>query len=103
VLNELGKEISRVNLANGWDAPTPQSWTDLYRIPAALALIGSEISEALEGFRRNDLENFKEELADVVIRVLDLTEGLGIDIDAAIAEKIEANKNRGYHHGGKRI
>ena len=52
----------------------------IYKIPAVLALVHSEVSEALEAFRIDDKENFIEELADVVIRVLDLSEGLEMDI-----------------------
>jgi NTP pyrophosphatase (non-canonical NTP hydrolase) len=103
MLNEIGKEIGEINRANGWEAPTPQSWADPYRIPAALALITSETSEALEGWRHDDHKNFAEELADVLIRVLDLADGLKIDLDRAVAEKLEANKRRGWKHGGKRL
>lgn len=77
---------------------------DTYRIPAILALIHSEVSEALEEFRKaHRIEHFGEELADVIIRVLDCTAGLGIDIDAAVRAKLEVNRTRGFKHGGKRV
>jgi NTP pyrophosphatase (non-canonical NTP hydrolase) len=103
MFRELGKQIARINEANGWDRITPQDWGEKYKIPALLDLIHSEISEATEGFRHDDLENFREELADAVIRILSLCEGLGIDLHAAVTAKIEKNRARGYHHGGKRI
>ena len=103
MLNELSKEIIEINKANGWDVTTPNDWENPHKIPAILALITSETSEALEAFRKNDYENFTEECADQIIRVLDLTAGLGIDIDHAIAQKLEKNKTRGYRHGGKRV
>lgn len=74
-----------------------------YKIPAVLALITSEVSEALEGFRKGDRANFEEEIADVMIRCLDLCAGLGIDIDAQITAKLEKNKLRGHRHGGKLV
>jgi hypothetical protein len=41
------------------------------------------------------------ELADIIIRVLDLAAILGIDMDAAVIEKMEYNANREHRHGGK--
>jgi NTP pyrophosphatase (non-canonical NTP hydrolase) len=102
-LAQLGLEINKVNQANGWDIPAPADWNDENRIPTFLALIHSEVSEALEGFRHNDRENFNEELADVLIRVLDLATGLGIDIDHEVAQKMEKNRCRQHRHGWKRI
>ncbi len=103
MLNQLGKDIIQINTANGFNVTTPEDWDDPYKIPAVLMLVTTEVAEATEGFRHNDKENFAEECADVVIRMLDLTAGLGIDIEAAIAAKLEKNKRRGFKHGGKRI
>ena len=72
-----------------------------YKIPAILALVTSEVSEALEAFRTRDRDNFEEELADVVIRVLDLAGGLGIDLDKALQDKLLKNRQRSYRHGNK--
>ena len=102
-MNELSKAIIKINAANGWNVTKPSDWDDTYKIPAILALITSETSEALEAFRKNDFNNFIEECADQIIRVLDLTAGLGIDIDKAISDKLEKNLNRAHRHGGKRV
>ena len=99
---KLESEIRRINDLNGWKT-APSDWELETLVPSKLALIHSEISEALEGFRSNDKENFTEELADVIIRVLDLSSGLEIDVWASIWKKLEKNTKRGYKHGGKRI
>lgn len=70
-------------------------------IATRLMLIVSEVSEALEALRKDDTDNFAEELADVVIRVCDLAGGLDIDIEKEILNKIERNKSREYKHGKK--
>jgi NTP pyrophosphatase (non-canonical NTP hydrolase) len=103
VLHDLGAEIVAINAANGWDVVKPEDWTEPYKVPAYIALATSEASEALEGFRHGNRANFEEELADTLIRVLDLSHGLGVDIGAAVMAKLAKNRTRGYRHGGKRV
>lgn len=79
-LRALGKEIIAINTANGWKVTTPEAWHMPYKIPTYLTLIHTEISEAMEAFRHENTEEFYEECADVFIRILDMTEGLGIDV-----------------------
>lgn len=100
---ELAAEIREINKANGWRVLEPEQWADTYKIPGILALIHSEVSEALEAFRTDDRANFEKELADVIIRVLDCAGGLGMDMDKAVAAKMDHNRHRGYRHGGKRV
>lgn len=64
-----------------------------------LMLIVSEVAEAQEGLRHRKMDNFKEELADVVIRTCDLAGGLEIDLESEIIKKMQKNKNRPYKHG----
>mgnify|MGYP000939940627 CR=1 FL=1 len=66
-----------------------------------LMLIVSEVAEAQDGIRHGDMDNFREELADVAIRLADLCGGLGIDLENEIIKKMEKNKNRPYKHGKK--
>lgn len=84
-------------------------------IGAKLALIHSEVSEALECVRDGDMttrvsterpgkpEGLPSELADVVIRTMDLAEALGIDLWAAILEKDAYNATRKHRHGGRAL
>ena len=121
-LNDLGTEILEINRANGWDVPSSSDWDELvsstkdtllddalqviyrYKIPTSLCLIHSEVSEALEEFRKDHrLDHFGEELVDVLIRTIELGAGLGIDLDAAMAAKLEKNRGRGHRHGGRLI
>jgi len=86
-------------------------------IPEMLCLIHSEISEALEAYRK-DLKDdhlrhyngIDVELADAIIRILDLCGYLGIDIGAAVEDKFAYNQHRADHkienrmkEGGKKV
>ncbi|MBI3601558.1 MAG: nucleotide pyrophosphohydrolase [Candidatus Omnitrophica bacterium] len=74
-------------------------WDKERNMGEALMLIVTELAEAMEGYRHQDHENFREELADTFIRLFDLCGGLGIDIEAEIIKKSEKNKARPYKHG----
>lgn len=64
-----------------------------------LALIHSEVSEALEADRENDEEEYAEELADIVIRVFDHAESEGVDLQSEVERKNAKNEGREYRHG----
>lgn len=101
-LQDLAIEIRTINESNGWNVTSLHEWSDSYKVPAILALIHSEASEALEAFRIDDMEHFTEELADILIRVLDCAGAFTPDFDAVVAAKLEKNRGRGFHHGGKK-
>ena len=65
----------------------------------ALALCHSELSEALDAYRNDDKENFAEELADEIIRILHLAGDLQIDLTEEVNKKMEKNKLRPINHG----
>ena len=64
-----------------------------------IALIHSEVSEALEAYRLKNMDGkdgFNEELADIIVRVCHLAGIFGIDLEAEIAKKMELNKTRSW-------
>lgn len=48
-------------------------------------------------------EGIAVELADVILRTLDLMAALGVDVDAVVMAKHRYNLGREYRHGGKAI
>lgn len=93
------EEVHRLAVYKGW-------WVKQREVPELLCLIHSELSEALEAYRNwipeGDKGCLSEELADVIIRVWDMSEALGIDIAKAVNAKHSRNVDRPFRHGNKR-
>lgn len=106
MLNELAKEIHENAVEHGW-------WDDPRSFGEVDALCHSELSEALEEYRKGYApdeiyygcngkpEGIAVEMADCMIRILDWFGKENIDADKIMRLKMEYNKTRPYRHGGK--
>jgi len=79
-------------------------WDRERNVGEALMLVVSELGEAIEAHRRGHFgigrkDTFEDEIADSVIRLFDLSGGLGIDLEKQIKWKIAFNKKREIRHG----
>lgn len=75
-----------------------------YNVGEKLALVHSEVSEALEAYRKDlpddhlpDRLGIEVELADAVIRIMGLASHLSLDVAGAIIEKAAYNDTRADH------
>ena len=102
-LSDLCNDIAYIAASKGF-------WDRVY-VLEKLALIASEVGEAIEAARSQSPQQsvkipnhsmLAEELADIVIRVLDLATALDIDIPLAIVQKHRYNISRPRMHGGKK-
>ena len=102
-LADFEEMVYQTNLANGWFESDRSFGEDI-------ALLHSEVSEALEAFRDGDMGSIREdgkpegvdsELADVLVRLLDTTRRYGVDLESILLKKLAYNATRGNRHGGK--
>jgi NTP pyrophosphatase (non-canonical NTP hydrolase) len=118
---EMQKKISVWSKDNGWWDDLPSEGPELdYYINSKLMMIVTEIAEATEELRHfggKNLETYFEEkaegrskpcgfgveLADAVIRILDLAGMVGINLETLIVMKQKYNDQRPYRHGGKKV
>jgi NTP pyrophosphatase (non-canonical NTP hydrolase) len=102
VLNELATEVHELAVAKDW-------WMMPRHPLELLCLVHSEVSEVCEAMRRHNppsehLPGFsaaEEELADVLIRCLDMAKAHRWRIGEAVLAKMRYNATRPARHGGK--
>jgi NTP pyrophosphatase (non-canonical NTP hydrolase) len=117
-ITELIKEAHENAVEHGW-------WEGERNVGMLIALMHSELSEALEEYRSDadpkaiyysgggyiapqptecakKPEGIPIELADVCIRIFDFCGAYDIDLEKAIEIKMAYNKTRPYRHGGKK-
>ena len=118
-LNESAQIIFQNNKEKGF-------WDKERNVGEMLMLVTSELGEAMEAHRKGQFarwenlekysnqenteqrkagfelhikDKFEDEIADAVIRLLDMSAGLGIDLERHINAKVEYNKLRERLHG----
>lgn len=93
-------------LRAGWwnDLASGEDLRGKRNVGELIALCHSELSEALEGHRKRLADDklphrpmLEVELADAVIRILDMAGGYNLDVAGAIAEKLAYNASRADH------
>ena len=103
-INAFAADCHAASRKGGWYTD-PATGAPLQRnVPEMLCLIHSEISEAMEGYRKNLHDDklphrkmVEVELADAMIRIGDLAGYLGLDVGGAIVEKMAFNATREDH------
>ncbi|RKY33313.1 MAG: hypothetical protein DRP74_00330 [Candidatus Omnitrophota bacterium] len=89
------KECHAIAKEKGW-------WQEERNEGELIALMHSELSEALEAMRNHAKKSaIAEELADCCIRIFDYCGARNIDLEGSLLKKIEFNKTRPYRHGKK--
>lgn len=115
-LKKMQDEVVSDNEVKGW-------YDKEVSFGEAMALLHSEVSEALEAWRDHGMadatplrdtgdtvrygaikpEGVGSEFADILIRLLDDCHRFGVDLTLEYERKMAYNRTRAYRHGGKRI
>lgn len=108
-LDDLANSLNETSVEKGFWSPMSrmESEDDFIFYAKQLAMIHSEVTEALEALRKDHGDDkFVEELADIIIRVLDLWAGMNKirveklpSIHNTLVDKSLVNKTREKLHG----
>lgn len=104
-INDCARMIHAENRRWWLDLNTGESLAaNQFFVPAKIMMAVTELAEAVEGHRKNSMDEklphrpaIEVELADALIRILDLGGGLNLDIGGAVVEKLAYNRSRADH------
>ncbi|MCE5224888.1 MAG: hypothetical protein LLG05_03420 [Porphyromonadaceae bacterium] len=102
--NGVAKNVNEIAVSKGW-------WECDRNEAELICLMHSELSEAIEGLRRGnpsseripEFSAVEEEIADVIIRIMDYAVTKKYRVAEALIAKVEFNQGREYRHGGKKF
>lgn len=107
------EHATRIAREHGWGWSKEDRVTvNVHHLLSDIALIHSELSEALESVRDGVLEmrlvdgkpeGMVVELADAIIRIFHLSGELGLPLEEAIIAKMKYNESRPFKHGGRKV
>ena len=100
-ISELTQSMHAFVREMGWyepDSPRPQT---LRNLAVSLNLEAGEVLEHFQwGDELKDQESFSDELADVMLYLLQLASLTGIDLEKAVLAKLEKNYHRTWDMPG---
>jgi NTP pyrophosphatase (non-canonical NTP hydrolase) len=111
VFRRMQEEVYRLNSSKGW-------FDDDRTVGDMVALLHAEVSEILEAYRHWELkdatglpvgssmakpEGVGSEMADCLIRLLDMAKRWDVDLIAEYDRKMRFNWTRPYRHGRKNL
>lgn len=103
-INRLSHDFHALSRDAGWWETGEANPSHKFEVATKFALIHSEVSEALEGYRKGawddhlpDFKSVEVEMADVLIRVFDLSGALGLRLGDAMVAKAAYNLSRADH------
>ena len=102
--NLLCEKVTEISESKGWTVETDEK-----SIATKIALMHSELSEALEALRHGnppdnhipEFNGLEAEFADTIIRIAHVAKVLNLRVGEAIIAKLQYNSQREYKHGGK--
>lgn len=103
-INSLGEKCHEIAISKGW-------WDKERNDSELLMLMVTELAEACEGLRHGNppsdhipqFSAVEEELADCMIRILDMAAARNLRLGEALVHKMAYNEGREFRHGGKKF